>query len=135
MRVFCAGSAAVGYVRVILIDMAAAGFLQPLSGCKEEGKKGRFMGKSKMQSFELVWLLAFNVRKLRERREWTRQELAARAGLTHMTVGRIESCTGEPMLWTVWAVADALGVSVQRLLVDVMGERDKRVSGNNAAPQ
>jgi transcriptional regulator with XRE-family HTH domain len=62
------------------------------------------------------------VRKLREARGWTQQQLADRAGLTNDTISNYErgGRRGQkaPSLPTVKAIADALGVSMDDLLAE-----------------
>lgn len=60
--------------------------------------------------------LATRVRDLREARGWTRAELAANAGVTAKTVTRLESGGPvQPSFFTVGAVAEALGVTLDTL--------------------
>jgi transcriptional regulator with XRE-family HTH domain len=63
------------------------------------------------------------VRRLREERGLTQEELASRAGTTFGTVSRIESAKSAPAWWTVRKIADALGVSMAELAAAVEAER------------
>ncbi|WP_084715147.1 DUF488 family protein, N3 subclade [Streptacidiphilus rugosus] len=61
--------------------------------------------------------LGRQVRVLREARGWSRGQLAGAAGLSERTVVRLESGpAGQPGVFTVAAVADALEVTVEVLL-------------------
>lgn len=56
------------------------------------------------------------VRDTRHAQELTREQLAARAGVTHSTVYRIERGTNRPNLDTLFKLAGALGVDPKWLL-------------------
>lgn len=55
------------------------------------------------------------VRRLRQERGLTQEELASRAGTTFGTVSRVESAKSAPAWWTVRKIAEALGVSIAEL--------------------
>ena len=57
-----------------------------------------------------------NLRRLRTQRKMTRAALAAKAKLSRMHVGRLEAGRQDPTLGTVERLADALRVTVTRLL-------------------
>ena len=57
-----------------------------------------------------------NLRRLRELRALSQRELAARAHLSLTTVNRIESRRCKPMPRTVRKLAEALGVTPEKLL-------------------
>ena len=59
-----------------------------------------------------------NVRKLRELRALSQRELAARAKVSVTTVNRIEVGKCKPMPKTVRKLAEALGVTPEKLLAD-----------------
>lgn len=63
------------------------------------------------------------VRRLREERELTQEELASRAGTTFGTVSRMESAKSAPAWWTVCKIADALDVSLTELAAAIEAER------------
>ena len=63
------------------------------------------------------------VRRLREERGLTQEELASRAGTTFGTVSRVESAKSAPAWWTVRKIADALGVSIAELATAAEAER------------
>jgi len=64
-------------------------------------------------------LFGQRVKKLREQRGWTQQELAGRAGLTNDTISNYErGRRTDPPVSVVWAVASAFGVSVEELLAE-----------------
>jgi transcriptional regulator with XRE-family HTH domain len=62
--------------------------------------------------------LAQRVRHLRRERGWTQKALAARAGVQHITICRIERSrdTSRVSVKTLMLLADALGVSTDHLL-------------------
>jgi transcriptional regulator with XRE-family HTH domain len=62
------------------------------------------------------------VRRLREERGLTQEELATRAGTTFGTVSRVESAKGAPAWWTVRKLAEALGVSMAELAATAESE-------------
>lgn len=59
-----------------------------------------------------VWT---TLRNLREARDWTRAELARRAGMHPATVGQIEAGRVAPYPVQVAKLARALGVDLERL--------------------
>lgn len=63
------------------------------------------------------------VRRLREERGLTQEELASRAGTTFGTVNRLESAKSAPAWATVRAFARALDVSMAKLGAAVDAER------------
>ena len=63
------------------------------------------------------------VRRLREERGLTQEELAGRAGTTFGTVSRVESAKSAPAWWTVRKIAEALGVSIAELAAAAEAER------------
>jgi transcriptional regulator with XRE-family HTH domain len=63
------------------------------------------------------------VRRLREERGLTQEELASRAGTTFGTVSRVESAKSAPAWWTVRKIAEALGVSIAELAATAESER------------
>ncbi len=62
------------------------------------------------------------VRRLREERGLTQEELASRAGTTFGTVSRMESAKSAPAWATVRAVATALGVTLGELATAIDAE-------------
>ena len=56
------------------------------------------------------------VKERRARKGWTQEQLAARAGLTASTIGRVEAGHHVPSLATLEAIAGAFGVSLSALL-------------------
>jgi Zn-dependent peptidase ImmA (M78 family)/DNA-binding XRE family transcriptional regulator len=58
-----------------------------------------------------------NLRRLRDARKLSQAELAARAGLSRVAYGNIESGAAEPRVSTLMRVAAALDVKIQDLLV------------------
>jgi transcriptional regulator with XRE-family HTH domain len=63
------------------------------------------------------------VRRLREERGLTQEELASRAGTTFGTVSRVESAKSAPAWWTVRKIAEALGVSIAELAAAAESKR------------
>jgi transcriptional regulator with XRE-family HTH domain len=59
--------------------------------------------------------LAANIRRLRERRGWTQEQLAESAGLAARYIQTLESPKANPRALVLVAVADALDVDVGRL--------------------
>lgn len=75
--------------------------------------------------FAAAWLvekafgdLAINVWRVREERGWTQQQLAQRAGIKQPRIAEIERGDANPTLLTISRIAQALGVTVDRLLID-----------------
>lgn len=60
--------------------------------------------------------LASNLRKLREARSWSQQQLADNSGVPRPTVAHLESGEGNPTLSVLVRVATALGVSLEHLV-------------------
>ncbi|SES32052.1 Uncharacterized conserved protein, DUF488 family [Streptomyces sp. yr375] len=66
--------------------------------------------------------LAMHLRRLRSQRDWSRAQLADLAGISPRTLERIEAeTTSNPGLFTVAALADAFGVSVDELVREARG--------------
>jgi transcriptional regulator with XRE-family HTH domain len=59
--------------------------------------------------------LGLAIKKLREARDLTQEELASQAGMTFGTVSRLESAKSAPAWATVMQLIDALGVSLPDL--------------------
>ncbi len=68
--------------------------------------------------------LGLAIKKLREARGLTQEELASRAGTTVGTVSRLEAAKSAPAWATVMQIIDALGVSLPELAQTV--EKAKR---------
>lgn len=64
------------------------------------------------------------VRRLREARGWSQEQLAEHAGLNRSYVGEIERGTVIASIVTVEKLARAFGVSIADLLLKVAGARD-----------
>jgi XRE family transcriptional regulator, regulator of sulfur utilization len=60
--------------------------------------------------------VAMRVRALRERRGWTQERLAEKAGISRGYLARLETARQDPKLSTLEKLARALGVSVAALL-------------------
>jgi transcriptional regulator with XRE-family HTH domain len=63
--------------------------------------------------------LGLAIKKLREARSLTQEELASRAGTTVGTVSRLEAAKSAPAWATVMQIIDALGVSLPELALAV----------------
>jgi len=63
-------------------------------------------------------LVARNVRRFRQERGLSMGELARRAGLAKQTLSSIEQAQGNPTVDTLALLAEALGVSLRRLLTE-----------------
>jgi len=63
-------------------------------------------------------LVAKNIRELRQERDWSQDELAARAGLHRTYIGTIERAEQSITVDSMEKLATALNVKVARLLVD-----------------
>ena len=73
-----------------------------------------------------------NVRRLREARDWTREELARQAGITGGTVRRCEAGKG-PNLRSAVLLARALGVTLDEMLAGAFartGNRSRNLGGS-----
>jgi len=62
-------------------------------------------------------LLGERLRSMRSQRGATQQELADRAGISRVSVVRIEAGEQSPRYQTLAALSDALGISIEQLLV------------------
>ena len=60
--------------------------------------------------------VATRLKALRQRRGWTQEALAAKAGLSRTYLARLETVRQDPTLSTLVKLAKALGVPVARLL-------------------
>ncbi|MCL4366706.1 helix-turn-helix domain-containing protein [Patescibacteria group bacterium] len=57
-----------------------------------------------------------NLRKLRQEKEWTQEELADKAGMHFTYIGQIERGVRNPSLINLYKLAKALNVSAGKLL-------------------
>ena len=71
---------------------------------------------------ELASVLAENVRRLREARDWSQEKLAQKAGLAMRYVSGIERAEENPTISTLAKLAKALGVSASALLSEPKGK-------------
>lgn len=55
------------------------------------------------------------VKKLREQKKMSQLALAQKAGLDLTTINEIENGNRDPMLKTIWKLANALGVKLSQL--------------------
>ncbi|MBL7487664.1 helix-turn-helix domain-containing protein [Frankia sp. AgB1.9] len=63
-------------------------------------------------------LVARNVRRFREERKLSLGELARRSGLSKQTLSKIEQGTGNPTIDSIEAIADALHLTMRRLVTE-----------------
>ena len=63
--------------------------------------------------------LAENVRYFRTRAGLTQAELAERCGTQHASISHIENGRGNPTLLTMMKIAEQVGTTVDRLLVEI----------------
>jgi len=71
--------------------------------------------------------LAFNVRRLRQQREWSQERLAAEAGeLRQGLISDLELRKANPTMATLEAIAGALGVAVRDLFSPPSARRPRR---------
>src|SRR5215470_2584335 len=61
-------------------------------------------------------VIAFSLRRERERVGLSLSELAKRAGIAKSTLSQLESAAGNPSVETLWALGVALGVPFSRLV-------------------
>ena len=65
---------------------------------------------------DIVSVVSMSLRRERARAGVSLTELAKRAGIAKSTLSQLESGTGNPSLETLWALAQALGVPLSRLV-------------------
>lgn len=63
--------------------------------------------------------LAANLRRMRELRGWSQQQLADNSGVPRPTIANLESGDGNPTLSVMLRIAQALGASIEQLISDV----------------
>lgn len=75
------------------------------------------MGKHEVKVRYAKKLKAFgaNLKKLREKKGFTQEDLAYQAGISFNSVNTLENGKLNPTVATVFAIADALGVSFKEL--------------------
>ena len=61
--------------------------------------------------------LASNLRRMRETRGWSQQQLADNSGVPRPTIANLESGDGNPTLSVMLRLAQALGISIEQLIV------------------
>lgn len=64
------------------------------------------------QYMELQWSVGDVIRKLREQRGWGQKTLAAKAGISQASIGRMEDSKGDPKRSSLEAVARAFDMTV-----------------------
>src|ERR1700742_688351 len=64
----------------------------------------------------IVDLVSMSLRRERARTGLSLTELAKRAGIAKSTLSQLENGTGNPSLETLWALGNALGVPLSRLI-------------------
>lgn len=67
-------------------------------------------------------IIGRNIKAKRERLQISRHELEKKSGVSHLTIAKLELGNSNPLFCTVARLADALGVSVNRLAHDDSGE-------------
>jgi len=65
---------------------------------------------------EVIAQVSMSLRRERARTGLTLTELAKRAGVAKSTLSQLENGTGNPSLETLWALAQALGIPLSRLV-------------------
>ncbi len=68
------------------------------------------------------------LRRLRQHRGWTLQELAQRAGIHYVTLARIETGVIDPRMSTVWKIGKALKATMSELVEGYQPPSTKRRS-------
>ncbi len=68
------------------------------------------------------------VKKLRLKCDFSQQELGEKAGLHRTYIGSIERCERNVSLVNIEKIAEALGVSIETLIVD--GKNDGHLNGH-----
>jgi len=63
-----------------------------------------------------IKIVAVRIRIFRERRNWTKRDLAKRAGISYRYLWRLEDGRQDPTLTVLEKLAKAFGVRVARLL-------------------
>jgi len=66
----------------------------------------------------LINAFAAAIKSRRAAMGWSQEELAWRAGVDRTFIARLESCRNQPSLSVVFALAEALKVSVPNLMAD-----------------
>lgn len=61
-------------------------------------------------------ILASNIRKIRERRGWSQEELAARSGIHRTYISGIERSNRNPTIEILFLISKALNVRISSLL-------------------
>ncbi len=62
-------------------------------------------------------LLAENMKKYRKKLDWSQQKLAEKAGLSYNAITKIEQGSAQqPTIQTVWKIADAFKISIDKLV-------------------
>jgi transcriptional regulator with XRE-family HTH domain len=65
---------------------------------------------------DVIALISASLRRERARAGLSLTELARRAGIAKSTLSQLESGVGNPSLETLWALAQALGIALSRLV-------------------
>ncbi|HEY9784909.1 MAG TPA: helix-turn-helix transcriptional regulator [Candidatus Obscuribacterales bacterium] len=58
------------------------------------------------------------IRKLREEKGWSQEQLALEAGVDNSHLGKLERGEGNPTIRLVYRIAEALGVEVRDVLAE-----------------
>lgn len=70
------------------------------------------------RNLSLINAFAAAIKSRRATLGWSQEELAWRAGVDRTFIARLESCRNQPSLSVVFALAEALKVSVPALMTD-----------------
>lgn len=69
-----------------------------------------------MTSEQAKWLLSHNIESILQRKGWSRYRLAKESGISEQTISNIINQAHEPRLSVVATIANALGVTTNRLI-------------------
>ena len=72
-----------------------------------------------MEHKPLLVILAANIRRLRQDRGWSQEQLASQANLHRTYIGAIERAERNITLASLHLIADALGVDPVSLLIEI----------------
>jgi transcriptional regulator with XRE-family HTH domain len=81
-----------------------------------QNEHGRWLIVSEHPRGAPLEVIAFSLRRERERTGMSLSELAKRAGIAKSTVSQLESASGNPSVETLWALSVALDVPFSRLV-------------------
>jgi ribosome-binding protein aMBF1 (putative translation factor) len=102
---------------------------QPVRGQHPGSKPGPDQAHVTGMNADATGTLAMNLRQLREARQWSQEELAARSGVALATIAKLEAGAIRPQPTVLRRLAQALGLTPEDLARQLSEARRARAAG------